>query len=69
MTPPRHISEVELHALVDGELTGEERAEIEALMASAPNRAEPGARISATSIRPCGLLLRPARGSPCLSRC
>ena len=36
MTPPRHISEAELHALVDGELTGEERAEIEALMASAP---------------------------------
>jgi anti-sigma factor RsiW len=36
MTPPRHVSEAELHALVDGELTGEERAEIEALMAGAP---------------------------------
>ena len=36
MTPPRHISEIELHALVDGELTGKERAEAEALLAGAP---------------------------------
>ena len=69
MTPPRHISEAELHALVDGELTGEERAEIEALMASAPNRAEPGARFPRPQSGHAGSLLRPARGSPCLSRC
>ena len=36
MTAPRRISEAELHALVDGELTGEERAEAEALLAVAP---------------------------------
>ncbi len=36
MTAPRRISEAELHALVDGELTGEERAEVEALLAAAP---------------------------------
>jgi anti-sigma factor RsiW len=36
MTAPRRISEVELHALVDGELTGEERAEVETLLAGAP---------------------------------
>ena len=36
MTAPRRISEAELHALVDGELTGEERAEVEALLAGAP---------------------------------
>ena len=33
---PRRISEAELHALVDGELTKEERAEIEALLQGAP---------------------------------
>jgi anti-sigma factor RsiW len=37
MTVPRRISEAELHALVDGELTGEERAELEALLAAAPS--------------------------------
>jgi anti-sigma factor RsiW len=36
MTAPRRISEAELHAFVDGELTGEERAEVEALLAGAP---------------------------------
>jgi anti-sigma factor RsiW len=36
MTAPRRISEAELNALVDGELTGEERAEVEALLAAAP---------------------------------
>ena len=36
MTAPRRISELELHALVDGELTGEERAEVEALLAASP---------------------------------
>ena len=36
MTAPRRASEAELHALVDGELTGEERAEVEALLAAAP---------------------------------
>jgi anti-sigma factor RsiW len=36
MSTPRRISEAELHAFVDGELTGEERAEIEALLAAAP---------------------------------
>ena len=36
MTAPRRISEAELHALVDGELTGVERAEAEALLAADP---------------------------------
>jgi anti-sigma factor RsiW len=36
MTAPRRISELELHALVDGELTAEERAEVEALLAASP---------------------------------
>jgi anti-sigma factor RsiW len=36
MTAPRRISEAEMHSLVDGELTGEERAEMEALLAAAP---------------------------------
>jgi anti-sigma factor RsiW len=36
MTEPRRISETELHALVDGELRGDERAEAEALLAAAP---------------------------------
>lgn len=36
MTAPRRISEAELHALVDGELTEEARAEAEALLAAAP---------------------------------
>ena len=36
MTAPRRIGEAELHALVDGELTPEERAEVEALLAGAP---------------------------------
>jgi len=36
MTAPRRIGELELHALVDGELTGEERAEVEALLAVSP---------------------------------
>ena len=33
---PRRISEAELHAFVDGELTKEERAEVEALLQAAP---------------------------------
>ena len=33
---PRRVSEAELHALVDGELTKEERAEVEALLQAAP---------------------------------
>jgi anti-sigma factor RsiW len=36
MTPERRISEAELHAYVDGELTAEDRAEVEALLAAAP---------------------------------
>ena len=36
MTAPRRISETELHALIDGELTGEELAEAEALLAASP---------------------------------
>lgn len=36
MTAPRRITEAELHALVDGELTGEARAEAEALLAADP---------------------------------
>jgi anti-sigma factor RsiW len=36
MTQPRRISEAEVHALVDGELTGEARAEAEAILAAAP---------------------------------
>jgi anti-sigma factor RsiW len=34
MTPERRISEAELHAYLDGELTAEDRAEIEALLTS-----------------------------------
>jgi anti-sigma factor RsiW len=36
MSALRRIAETELHALVDGELTGEERAEAEALLAADP---------------------------------
>jgi anti-sigma factor RsiW len=36
VTGGRHISEVELHAFVDGELAAEERAEVEAALATAP---------------------------------
>jgi anti-sigma factor RsiW len=36
MTAERRISDSELHALIDGELTPQERAEIEALLASSP---------------------------------
>jgi anti-sigma factor RsiW len=36
MSGQRRISEAELHAFVDGELTKDERAEIEGLMAAAP---------------------------------
>ena len=47
MTPERRISEAELHAYVDGELTAEDRAEVEALLAAAPAEAERRARVSA----------------------
>jgi anti-sigma factor RsiW len=36
MTPERRISEAELHAYVDGELTPEDRAEVEAWLVTAP---------------------------------
>jgi anti-sigma factor RsiW len=36
MTQPRRITEAELHALVDGELTGEERTEAEGMLAASP---------------------------------
>jgi anti-sigma factor RsiW len=36
MSDPRRLNETELHAFVDGELTGEERAEVEALLAASP---------------------------------
>lgn len=36
MTTPRRITETELHALADGELTADERAEVEAALASSP---------------------------------
>jgi anti-sigma factor RsiW len=36
MTEPRHVRQSELHAFVDGELAADERAEIEALLGSAP---------------------------------
>jgi len=36
MTEQRRISDAELHAFVDGELTSEDRAEIEALLAASP---------------------------------
>jgi anti-sigma factor RsiW len=39
MTAPRPISEAEINAFVDGELTAEERAEMEALLAAAPAEA------------------------------
>jgi len=39
MTPERRISEAELHAYLDGELTPEDRAEVEALLAAAPTEA------------------------------
>jgi anti-sigma factor RsiW len=39
MTPERHISEAELHAYLDGELTAEDRAELEALLAVNPAEA------------------------------
>lgn len=37
MTGQRGVSEAELHAFVDGELTPEERAEVEAMLAAAPS--------------------------------
>jgi anti-sigma factor RsiW len=37
MTGPRRITEAELHAFVDGELTPEESAEVEALLAALPS--------------------------------
>lgn len=39
MTGQRRISEAELHAFVDGELTAEERVEIEAMLAATPELA------------------------------
>ncbi|HJU33258.1 MAG TPA: anti-sigma factor [Hyphomicrobiaceae bacterium] len=36
MTPERRISEAELHAYLDGELTSDERAELEGLLAASP---------------------------------
>src|SRR5262245_41660829 len=36
MNGPRRISQAELHAYVDGELAADERAEVEALLATAP---------------------------------
>jgi anti-sigma factor RsiW len=36
MTPERRIGEAELHAYLDGELAGEDRAEVEALLAAGP---------------------------------
>ena len=39
MIPERRISEAELHAYVDGELTPEDRAEVEAMLAAAPAEA------------------------------
>ena len=39
MTPERRISETELHAYLDGELTPEDRAEVETLLAAAPAEA------------------------------
>jgi anti-sigma factor RsiW len=39
MTAERRITETELHALIDGELTPEERAEVEASLAAAPAEA------------------------------
>ncbi len=39
MTAPRPIGEAELNAFVDGELTADERAEMEALLAAAPAEA------------------------------
>src|SRR5207253_2217808 len=39
MTPERNISEAELHAYLDSELTAEDRADVEALLAAAPAEA------------------------------
>lgn len=39
MTPDGRISEAELHAYLDGELTPEDRAELEMLLAAAPSEA------------------------------
>ena len=39
MTPERRISEADLHAYLDGELTPEDRAEVEAALAAAPAEA------------------------------
>ena len=39
MTAERHISETDLHALIDGELTPGEHADVEALLAAAPAEA------------------------------
>src|SRR4051794_21401083 len=39
MIPERRISEAELHAYVDGELTPQDRAEVEAMLAAAPAEA------------------------------
>lgn len=36
MTPSRRIGDIEINALVDGELTPQERAEVETLLAAAP---------------------------------
>ena len=36
MTAPRHISEAELHAYLDGDLAADDRAEVEAMLAAAP---------------------------------
>lgn len=40
MTEPRRISEAELHAYIDGELTPDDRAEVEALLAADPEARE-----------------------------
>ena len=39
MTPERRVSEAELHAYLDGELTSDERAEMEGLIAASPTDA------------------------------
>ncbi len=37
MTNPRRVSELEIHAFVDGELAASEKAEVEALLAASPS--------------------------------
>ena len=54
MTAPRRISESELHAFVDGELTAGARAEIEAAAGGASRRTRRWCARSATSTRRCG---------------